>query len=89
MSRVSKRYKVTFVSATDNCFCVHKSDGKTLHFQETSRRLYHFDTANRDEEGTMLINKVDKNKSKTSALDLTQAKRARAQTKENREANVT
>ena len=33
---------------------------------------------NRDEESTMLITTVDNNKSKLSALDLTQAKRARA-----------
>ena len=56
-------------------FCVHKDDGKTLRFQEVSRRLYYFDTVNRDEEGAMLITTVDNNKSKLSALDLTQAKR--------------
>ena len=39
---------------------------------------YCVDTVNRDEEGTMLIDTVDNNKSKLSALDLTQAKRARA-----------
>ena len=77
MSRLRERYSVTFDSAMDNCFHVHKSDGKSLRFQEASRRLYYVDTMNRDKEGTMLINTVDKNKSKMSVLDLTQAKRAR------------
>ena len=62
----------------DNCFHVHKDDGKTLQFQEASRRLYYFDTVNRDAEGTLLITTVDNTKSKLSALDLAQAKRARA-----------
>ena len=44
---------------------------KNLRLQEASRRLYYFDTENRDEEGTMLITTVDNNKSKLSALDLT------------------
>ena len=63
-------------SAMDNCFHVHKDYGKTLRFQEASRRLYYFGTMNRDEDDTMLITTVDINKSKLSALDLTQAKRA-------------
>ena len=42
------------------------------------RRLYYFDTMNRDEEGTMLITTVDNNKSKLSTLDPTEAKRAQA-----------
>ena len=78
MSRVREKYRVTFDSAMDNCFHVHKDDWKILRCQEASRRLYYFDTVNRDEEGTMLITTVDNNKSKLSALDLTQAKRARA-----------
>ena len=78
MSRVRERYKVSFESAVDNCFHVHKSDGKTLRYQEASRRLYYFDTVNRDEEGTMFINTIDENKNKMLALDLTQVKRARA-----------
>ena len=78
MIRVRERYRVTFDSAMDNCFHVHKSNGKTLQSQEASRSLYYFDTKTRDEEDIMIINAVDTNKSKLSALDLTQAKRARA-----------
>ena len=51
MSRVREKYRVTFDSAMDNCFHVHKDDGKTLRLQEASRRVYYFDTVNRDEEG--------------------------------------
>ena len=58
MSRVREKYRVSFDSAMDNCFHVHKDDEKTLWFQEASRRLYYFDTVNRDEEGTMLITTV-------------------------------
>ena len=77
MSKVREKYRVTFESAMDNCFHVHKDDEKTLRFQEASRRLYYFDTMNRDEEGTMLITTAYENESKLSALDVTQAKRAR------------
>jgi hypothetical protein len=41
-------------------------------------RMHYFDTVNRDEEETMLINTVDEHTSKISAFDLTQAKRSRA-----------
>ena len=75
-SRVREQHRVTFDSAMENCFHVHKDDGNTLLFEETSRRLCYVDTMNRDEEGTMLITTVDNNKSKLSALDLTQAKRS-------------
>ena len=77
LSRVRECFRVTFDSAMDNCFHVHKA-GKVLRFQEASKRLYYFDTADRDEEGTMLTTTVDDNKRKFSALDLTQAKQARA-----------
>jgi hypothetical protein len=30
MSRTRERYRVTFDSVMDNCFCVHKSNGKIL-----------------------------------------------------------
>ena len=75
MSRVREECRVTFDSAIDNCFHVHKDDEKSLRFQEASRRLCYFDTVNRDEEGTMLITTVDNNKSKLSALDLTALQR--------------
>ena len=78
LSRVKERYRVTYDSATDNCFHVHKGNKKIIRFQEASRRLYYFDTADRDETGTMLITIVENNKSKFSAYDYNQAEKARA-----------
>ena len=77
LSRVKEKYRVTFDSALDNCFHVHKADGKILKFNEATRRLYYFDTADRDETGTMLITTVEGNKNKLSARDVIQAERAR------------
>ena len=77
LSRVKERYRVTYDSALDNCFHVHKENGKLLKFKEAQRRLYYFDTDNREEVGTMLITTVEGNKSKLSARDVVQATRAR------------
>ena len=78
LSRVKEKCRVTFDSALDNCFHVHKENGKILKFKEANRRLYYFDTKDRDEVGTMLITTVEGNKSKLSARDVLQATRARA-----------
>lgn len=48
LSHVKDKYRVTFDSATDNCFHVHKPGG-ILKFSEASRRLYYFDTEFRNE----------------------------------------
>ena len=77
LSRAKQRYRVTYDSATDNCFHVHKDNKKILKFKEATRRLYYFDTADRDETGNMLITTVQNNKSKLSAYDYSQAKKAR------------
>ena len=69
---------VTFDSATDNCFRVHKNNGKILKFQEATKRLYYFDTVDREVEEVMLITTVNDNKSKISAHDFSKAKIARA-----------
>ena len=78
LSRVRERYRVTFDSAMDNCFHIHKDNGKLLKFKEATRRLYYFDTMKRDEEASVFITTVEDNKSKLSAYDFSQAKRARA-----------
>ena len=78
LSRVKDRYRVTFDSATDNCFRVHKDNGKILKFREATRRLYYFDTADREVEESMFITTVENNKSRLSAHDFSQAKLARA-----------
>ncbi|KAL7480429.1 hypothetical protein ACHAW6_006122, partial [Cyclotella cf. meneghiniana] len=76
LSRVKEKFRVTYDSTTDNCFHVHKQ-GKILKFREAPRRLYYFDTSNRDEESTVLVTTVDENKSKFSAYDISRAKLAR------------
>lgn len=77
LSRVRERYRVTIDSAMDNCFHVHKDGEKIMKFKEASRRLYYFDTVDREESGTMLITTVENNKSKLSAYDFNQAEKAR------------
>merc|ERR1712086_352395 len=67
LSRVKDKYRVTFDSATDNCFRVHKNNGKILKFQEATKRLYYFDTVEREVEEVMLITTVNDNNSKRSA----------------------
>ena len=59
-----ERYRATFDSAMDNCFHVHKENGKLSKFKEATRRLYYFDTVERDEEHNVLITTVEDNKSK-------------------------
>ena len=76
LSWVKEKFRVTFDSAMDNCFHVHK-EGKVLKFCEATQRLYYFDTTEQHEESTMLISMVDINKSKFSAYDFSRAKLAR------------
>ena len=71
MSRMTERHILIFDSVMDNCFHVHKSNGKILRFQENGRRLYFFDTVNRNKDDTVLINTVDESEIKMPALALT------------------
>ena len=57
---------------------MHKDIGKIVKFQEVTKRLYYFDTADREVEETMLIATVDDNKSQLSAYDFSRANIARA-----------
>ena len=77
LSRVKDKFRVTYDSALNNTFHVHKDNGVILNFKEASKRLYYFDTAARDDEGTMLVTTVEGNASKFSAYDFAQAKKAR------------
>jgi hypothetical protein len=76
LSRVKDKFRVTFDSALDNEFHVHKPD-KVLKFREATRRLYYFDTANRHEDCTVLVTTVEDNKKKFSAYDYSRALQAR------------
>ena len=77
MSRVKEKFRVTYDSVTDNSFHVHK-EGKILKFKEATRRLYYFDTADRDKESTMLVTTVKNKQNKCSAYDFLRAKLARS-----------
>jgi hypothetical protein len=77
LSRVKEKFRVTFDSAVDNSFHVHK-EGKVLKFREAARRLYYFDTVERDEVATMLVTTVEDNMSKFSAYDVNKAQLARS-----------
>ena len=76
LSRVKERYRVTYDSATGNCFQVHKTNGEILNFVEASRRLYYFDTANRNVEQLLLLNSVEDNIKEFSAYDVDKARKA-------------
>ena len=76
LSHVKEKCRVTYDSALDNTFYVHKPE-KIIQFREAGRRLYYFDTADRAEECTTLVTTVDDNKSKLSAYNDTKAKLAR------------
>ena len=56
----------------------HMCGGTVLKFHEATKRLYYFDTVDREVEETMLIIAVDDNKSKLSAHDFSRAKIVRA-----------
>jgi hypothetical protein len=77
LSRVKERFRVTYDSAADNSFLVHKPD-KILRFREATQRLYYFDTAERGEVGTILVTTVKDNMTKFSAYDISKAKLARS-----------
>ena len=76
LSQVKEKFRVTYDSAADNAFHVHKPD-KILIFKEATRRLYYYDTADRNKESTVLIQTVDENKSKFTTYDYSRAKLAR------------
>ena len=46
LSHVKEKFRVTYDSALDNTFYVHKTE-KIIQFREAGRRLYYFDTADR------------------------------------------
>ena len=45
LSRVKTKYQITFDSDKNNEFIVHKPDGSTRNFKESSRGLYYHDTS--------------------------------------------
>jgi hypothetical protein len=75
LNNVKSRYKVTFDSENGNEFLVHKPNGGTRTFRQSTRGLYYMNTS--DGTGATLISTVDANKSKYSASDYSRALLAR------------
>jgi hypothetical protein len=76
LSRVKQKYRVTFDSTNGNQFIIHKPDGTTREFQESSRGLYYHDT-NTSASASLLVNTVRNNSSQFTAQEYSQASLAR------------
>ena len=76
LSRVKKKFRVTFDSADRNEFQVHLADGRKRIFKESKKGLYYSDML-ATESSTVLVNTVDYNKSKYSSRDCSRAVNAR------------
>jgi Zinc knuckle len=74
LSRVSKKYRVTFDSSNGNEFTIHKEDGSFHRFKQSARGLYFMDTT---KKATTLITTVDDKKSKYTNRDYSAALSAR------------
>lgn len=74
LSRVSKKYRVTFDSTNGNVFIVHKENGKSHHFKQSERGLYFMNTV---KQATALVTTVDGKKSKYTSRDYSTALYAR------------
>ena len=72
---VKEKYQISFRSAKDNCFHIHKPD-QILVFCKATRRLYYFDTGDCMEYSGVLATTVEENKARFLAYDYSQAKLA-------------
>ena len=81
LSRVKTKYRITFDSDMNNEFIVHKPDGSTRNFKESSRGVYYHDTstdvAGVAETGTALVTTVANNASNYTHADYSCALLAR------------
>ena len=81
LARVKTKYRITFNSDENNEFIVHKPDGTTRNFKESSRGLYYHDTSTAvtrvAETGTVLVTTVADNASKYAHTDYSRAVLAR------------
>jgi hypothetical protein len=74
LARVKDKHRVTFDSAGDNKFVVHKTGGTTQSFLKSRRGLYFMNTAT---TSTTLVNTVDNNKTRYTNRNYSQALLAR------------
>ena len=81
LARVKTKYRITFDSDESNEFIVHKPDGTTRNFKESSRGLYYHDTSIAVTEvartGSVLVTTVADNASNYTHTDYSRALLAR------------
>ena len=81
LTRVKTKYWITFDSDENNEFIIHKPDGSTRNFRESSHGLYYHNTSMEvtevAETGTALVTTVANNASNYTHADYTRALLAR------------
>ena len=84
LSRVKTKYRITFGSDENNEFIVHKPDGSTRNFKESSHDLFYHDTSTEvtgmAETWTALVTTVVHNASNYTHADYSRALLARKNT---------
>ena len=81
LARVKTKYQITYNSDENNKFIVHKPDGSTRNFKESSRGLYYHNTSTAvtrvADTGTVLVATVADNASNYTHADYSRALLAR------------
>ena len=75
LSKVAEKYRVSYSSTGDNKFLVYLSRGEVRSFTQCERVLFYYNM--NVEEGTVLLNTLDHNKSRYSKRDHTRSLLAR------------
>jgi hypothetical protein len=71
LSKVEDKYRITYDSAEEKQFIVHKEDGEKRCFKTSANGLFYLDV--KEASGTVLVNTVEDNKSRYMNRDYTQA----------------
>ena len=72
LSRVAKKFRVTYNSGNENIFHVHVKNGKVRSFRPSPKGLY-YSNISRQKNATVLVNTVEHNKNKYSDPDYSRA----------------
>ena len=74
---MTKKFRVSYDSANDDGFVVHKPDGSREFFKPSDDGLFYLDSAKNNDDATLLINAVSANKNKFTNRDIMKAQAAR------------
>ena len=77
LSNLAKKFRITYDSATDDGFIVHKPDGVNQHFVQSPHGLFYLDTEKSQANSTLLINTVKNNENRFTKRDVLRARTAR------------